>query len=68
MQDSTNKRRPSPASRSQTPLWFVAGGLAIAVYSRVMKDEAVGDVVLFFGLAFATVALVYWLVRPKHGL
>jgi hypothetical protein len=69
MQDIWSKRRPQkPPERSQAPLWFVAGGLAIALYSRSMKDERIGDVVLWGGVACSVVALLYWFFRPKHGL
>lgn len=69
MENDTNKRKPQrTADRSQTPLWFVAGGLAIALYSRGMKDEMIGDVVFLLGIACAVVALLYWALRPRHGL
>jgi len=69
MQDAPNKpRQQTPPEPSQAPLWLVAVGLAIAVYSRGMKDEPVGNVVLWFGLAFSVVAFLYWVFRPKHGL
>jgi hypothetical protein len=69
MGSDLDKRKPRQAQeRSQTPLWFVAGGLAIALYSRSMKDEMIGDVVFLFGLACAVVALLYWFLRPRHGL
>ena len=62
------RRGPAPKQRSETPLWFVAIGLAIAVFSRFMTDEMIGDVVMWFGLVFAVIAMVYWIARPKHGL
>jgi hypothetical protein len=68
MDDRPNLRRPAaPRERSQTALWFVAVGLAIAVFSRIMRDQMIGDVVLLFGLAFAAIAMIYWLVKPTHG-
>jgi len=69
MDDRPKLRRGiKQAEPSDRPLWFVAVGLAIAVFSRIMKDEMIGDVVLGFGLVFAAIALVYWVARPKHGL
>ena len=69
MHDFQNKRRPEkPPERNPTALWFVAGGLAVALYSHGMKDEMIGNVVFWFGLACSAVALIYWAIRPKHGL
>ena len=69
MQDISNKRQPGKSpERSQAPLWFVAAGLAIVLFSRGMKDEMIGDVLAWFGGACSVVALLYWVVRPKHGL
>jgi hypothetical protein len=61
------KKRPPPEP-SQRPLWLVAVGLCIALYSRSMHDENIGMVVLWFGLAFSVVSLIYYFLRPKHGL
>jgi len=64
----SSKRPPQkPAARSQTPLWFAAGGLAVAVYSRLGHESQISDVMLWLGLALSAVALVYWFVNPKHG-
>lgn len=65
-----SKKPPSRQApeRSQAPLWFVIAGLAIAVFSRGMRDENIGDVVFWFGAVFAVIAFLYWLIRPKHGL
>lgn len=69
MSEGEKKRQQAKAPEpSQTPLWLVAVGLCIAIYSRTMKDENIGMVVLWFGLAFSVVSLLYWLFRPKHGL
>jgi len=65
--ESMNRPPQKPAERSQTPLWFAAGGLALAVYSRLGQESQVGDVMLWLGLALSGVALVYWFVNPKHG-
>ena len=62
------KKRQQPQEPSQTPLWLVAAGLGIALYSRSMQDENIGTVVLFFGLAFSVVSLIYYFFRPTHGL
>ena len=62
------KKREQPPEPSQTPLWLVAVGLCIALYSRTMKDENIGVVVLGFGLAFSVVSLIYYFFRPRHGL
>jgi hypothetical protein len=69
MQDISNKRQPKKSpERSQTPLWFAVAGLAIVLLSRGMKDEMIGDVVAWFGGACSVVAMLYWAVRPKHGM
>jgi|APFre7841882630_1041343.scaffolds.fasta_scaffold118619_1 hypothetical protein len=69
MQDLPNKRRPvKPPERSQTPLWFVAVGLGIVLFSRGMKDEMISDVVFWLGVACAAVAILYWGFRPRHGM
>ena len=65
---SSNKRAPKTPERSQKPLWYVIVGMAIALFSRGMHDDAMGEVVLWFGLVFAVVALIYWAFRPKHGM
>jgi len=62
------KKRQQPPEPSQTPLWLVAVGLCIALYSRTMKDENIGVIVLCFGLAFSVVSLIYYFFRPRHGL
>ena len=62
------KKRQQPPEPSQTPLWLVAVGLGIALYSRSMKDENIGMIVLLFGLAFSGVSLLYYFFRPRHGL
>ena len=68
-EDQKNDRRKVVAPEpSQTPLWLVAVGLGVALYSHTMKDENIGVVVFWFGLAFSVVSLIYWLFRPKHGL
>src|SRR5208337_2603168 len=64
-------KKPGPAKTpapSSTPLWFVAIGLGIALYSRALGDEMIGNVVFLFGLAFSIVAMLYWFIRPRHGL
>ncbi len=66
MSEGLKKRQPPEPS--QKPLWLVAVGLCIALYSRTMKDENIGMVVLWFGLAFSVVSLLYHFLRPKHGL
>jgi hypothetical protein len=69
MEDLPNKRRPAKApERSQSPLWFVAVGLGIVLFSHGLKDEMIADVVFWAGIACAAVALLYWGYRPKHGL
>jgi hypothetical protein len=66
MSEGLKKRQQSPEP-SQTPLWLVAVGLCIALYSRTMQDENIGVVVLWFGLAFSVVSLIYYFFRPRHG-
>ena len=69
MPDAFDKRRaPKTPERSQTPLWYAIVGMVIALFSRGMHDEMMGEVVLWFGLVFAGVALIYWAFRPKHGM
>ena len=69
MSDRSNARGPKPPlERSEKPLWFAATGLAIAVASRAMRDEMIGDVVMAFGFFLTVVALVYWFFRPRHGM
>jgi hypothetical protein len=67
MSEGLKKREQTPEP-SQTPLWLVAVGLCIGLYSQTMKDENIGTVVLLFGLAFSGVSLIYYFFRPKHGL
>ena len=69
MQDIWNKPRPKkPPERSQVPLWFVAIGLGIVLFSHGIKDEMIGNVVFWFGVACSVVAALYWVFRPKHGV
>jgi len=67
MSEGLKKRQQAPEP-SQRPLWLVAVGLCIALYSQTMKDENIGMVVLLFGLAFSFVSLLYYFLRPKHGM
>ncbi len=69
MPEVSNKRPPAKAPEpSQTPLWFVVVGLCIALFSRRLNDERIGEVVFWFGVVFSFVAMLYWTFRPKHGL
>ena len=62
-------KRPQPEkSRGQGPLWLVIAGLAVVLFSSGVKDERVGDVVFWLGVAFSIVGVLYWAIRPKHGL
>jgi hypothetical protein len=63
-----NKRPPKAPERSQTPLWFVAIGLAIALLSRGVEDEIIANLVFWFGVVFSIVAALYWIFHPKHGV
>ncbi|HYA79384.1 MAG TPA: hypothetical protein VED87_00450 [Methylocystis sp.] len=56
-----------PLERSQTPLWFVAGGLGVALYTRIGGESQIHDVVFWLSLVMAGVALVYWIINPRHG-
>jgi hypothetical protein len=67
MPQSLNKKSPDQ-DRSQQPLWFAVGGLVISVFSYGLHDLMVGDVVFWFGLCLAVVGLLYWFVKPRHGL
>ena len=68
MQDVSNKpgQQKTP-ERNQKPLWFVVVGLGIALFSRSMRDEMLGEVVFWLGVAFSVFAMLYWLFQPKHG-
>lgn len=69
MQDMPNMRRPKKSpERSQAPLWFVVIGLAIALYSRGIKDEMIGNIIFWFGVVCSVVAMLYWGFRPKQGM
>jgi hypothetical protein len=69
MHEFQNRRQPRKTPEpTQTPLWFVAIGLAIVLFSRSFQNEMIGEVVFWFGVACSVVALLYWVFRPKHGL
>lgn len=69
MQKNLNNRRAERSlERSQAPLWFVIVGLAIAIYSRGVRDEIIGNLILCFGLAAAVVAVLSWAFYPQHGV
>ncbi|WP_424360686.1 hypothetical protein [Methylocystis parvus] len=68
MTNITNRKMPETEERSQTPLWFAIAGLLIVMASRSMADEMIGDVVALVGAAFTFMGLLYWLVRPRHGM
>jgi hypothetical protein len=66
MQEVSKKlKAPEP---SQAPLWFVIIGMVIAISSRGMKDEMLAEVVFWFGVVFAVIAMLYYGFRPKHGM
>ncbi|QGM96373.1 hypothetical protein [Methylocystis parvus] len=67
MSQFTNKK-PQPQERGQTPLWFAIGGLLVSVASFSMQDLQIGDVVFWAGAVFAGIALIYYFVRPTHGV
>jgi hypothetical protein len=69
VQNIPNGRRPAkPPERSQTPLWFVAVGLGVVLFSHGMKDQMAADVVFWFGVVFAAIAMIYWAFQPRHGM
>lgn len=69
MSDAGDRRKPGQAEeRSQTPLWFAIGGLAVSLSSFAMGDQMIGDVVLWAGGVFAVIALVYYFFQPTHGI
>jgi hypothetical protein len=69
MEKISNKRTIQKAEeRGQAPLWFAIAGLLIIMFSRSMQDEMIGDVVAWVGAAFTFMGLLYWFVRPNHGL
>ena len=61
----TPKKGPEP---SQAPLWFIIIGLGIAIFSRGMKDELIGNLTFWFGVVLGVIAVLYWIFRPRHGL
>jgi hypothetical protein len=63
-----SKKRSEKTERSQRPLWIAIGGLLISVFSYTMKDLQIGDVVFWFGVVLAAIGVLYWFIRPKHGL
>lgn len=67
MEPQMRGKPPVKPERSQTSLWFVIVGMGVAIGSRALKDEYVAQVVLWFGVAFALVALIYYIFQPKHG-
>jgi len=62
------KKRPAEKERSQRPLWIAIGGLLVSVLSYTMRDLMLGDVVFWFGVVLAFIGVLYWFIRPKHGL
>lgn len=69
MTNITNRNSGKPEEeRSQSPLWFAIAGLLIVMASRSMGDEMIGDVVALVGAAFTFMGLLYWFLRPRHGL
>jgi hypothetical protein len=68
MANVSNKRPQASDDNNQGPLWFSIAGLLVVMFSRVMQDEMIGDVVAWVGAAFTLIGLFYWFARPKHGL
>ena len=68
MQEVPNKRQPETPPRSQGPLWIAIVGLVVTIYSLGMKDEMIQDVVFWFGLVCAVIGVLYWIIRPQHGI
>lgn len=68
MQKLSNKRLPQSEERSAAPIWFAVAGLLVVMFSRSMAEEAIGDVVAWVGAAFTFIGLLYWFLRPRHGL
>ncbi len=69
MSEGASQRKPVKAPEpSQAPLWFVIVGLGLALYSRGMKNEMIGEVVFWLGVVFSIIAMLYWVFRPKHGM
>jgi len=62
------KKRPAEKERGQRPLWIAIGGLLVSVLSYTMRDLMLGDVVFWFGVVLAFIGVLYWFIRPKHGL
>lgn len=63
-----SKKRPAEKERGQRPLWIAIGGLLVSVLSYTMRDLMLGDVVFWFGVVLAFIGVLYWFIRPKHGL
>lgn len=65
---SNRKASKIAEERGQKPLWFAIAGLLVVMFSRSMAEEMIGDVVAIVGGAFTFLGLLYWFVRPRHGL
>jgi hypothetical protein len=63
-----SKKPPAEQERGQRPLWIAIGGLLVSVISYTMRDLMLGDVVFWFGVVLAFIGVLYWFIRPKHGL
>jgi hypothetical protein len=63
-----SKKRPEERERSQRPLWIAIGGLLVSVISYTMKDLMLGDVVFWFGVVLAFIGVLYWSIKPRHGM
>ena len=68
MSNITNRKTTADEERSQGPLWFAIAGLLVVMASRSLGDEMIGDIVALVGGAFTVLGLLYWFVRPRHGL
>jgi hypothetical protein len=66
---SHTRNPPPPEEQSQTPLWFAIGGLLVSLASFGLGvDPMVGDILFWTGGVIAVIALIYYFVRPTHGL
>jgi hypothetical protein len=64
-----NRRTPGNMDEGgQGPVWFAVAGLLVVMFSRIMQDEMIGDVVAWVGAFFTLIGLFYWFFRPRHGL
>lgn len=73
MPEMSSKRLPQKISpqkreRREKPLWFAIIGLSISLSSWSVRTFMYGDILLWFGVSFAVLSVLYWLFQPWRGL